>query len=311
MKKNIDKSVLQNRFNSFLISALRYALLIAVGYIVLLPVFTMVTYAFKDVADVFDQSVIWVPKHFTLDNIKRAYERLNYWSSFGNTIYIEIVSAFIQLCTAAITAYAFARFNFKFKKILYAFLMLTILIPTPMIIVSLYGNFSNFSFLGINGLLEKVFNVDLTPNLLNTPLTFYLPALLSIGLKSGLSIFIFMQFFKGLPKELEEAASIDGAGVFKTFATVILPSSGTAVLTVTIFSVIWHWNDYYLITMYYSEGGTLARVLPGAFSYDYGSLTVALDQMAGCLLFILPLLIFYLILQRKFVQSIDSVGIVG
>lgn len=309
--KQKDISIVKNRISSTLVSIFRYALLLAIGYIILLPVFTMLTYAFQNSVDIFDQSVTWVPKHLTFANIKTAFKAMDYGKTLLTTLYTQITPGLIQVFTASITAYAFARFNFKLKGILYAILMLTILIPTPMIIVSLYANFNNFSFLGINGLLEKIIGIDLTPNLINSPLTFYLPSIFSIGLKSGLCIFIFVQFFKGLPKELEEAAAIDGAGPFKTFFTIIIPSSGTAFLTVTIFSIIWHWNDYYLSAMYFDKNYPLSVTLSNAFTYNYGSLTVALDQMAGCLLFILPILIFYMIIQRKFVQSIDRVGIVG
>ena len=157
--------------------------------------------------------------------------------------------------------------------------------------------------------------IDLRPNILDTPLTFYLPALFGVGLRSGLFIFIYRQFLSKIPYELEEAAYIDGAGPFKTFVSIIIPSSGVVIFTVIIFSVIWHYNDYYLSDMYLTENRTLAVSLANITSTvstqlveeDYKRVL----QMAGSLVFIAPVLIMYMILQKKFVQNIDRVGIVG
>ena len=155
--------------------------------------------------------------------------------------------------------------------------------------------------------------VDLRPDLLESAAAFYLPSLFSIGLRSGIIIFIYMQFFKKMPKELEEAAWIDGANPFKTFLKVIIPSSKVAITTVTIFSVIWHYNDYYLSAMYFSDRYPLAVSLSliASNSSIAGTDYARILKMAGCLLFILPVLLMYMVLQRKFIQNIDQVGIVG
>ena len=142
-----------------------------------------------------------------------------------------------------------------------------------------------------------------------------------MGLKGGLFIFIYMQFFKGLPGELEEAAWIDGAGPVRTFVRIILPSSGVALLTVTIFSVVWHWNDWLYATMYTVNNRTLAAVLynidqviiqwRNASGQEMNSELSYGIPLAACLLYITPPVVMYLFLQKKFIQSIDRVGIVG
>lgn len=113
------------------------------------------------------------------------------------------------------------------------------MVPAPMIIIPLVINFSKMDVLGILGLFQDVSGIDLRPNLLGTELTFYLPSLFAVGLRSGILIYIYIQFFKGLPSELEEAAWIDGAGPIRTFVSIAVPSSGVVILTVTIFSLIW------------------------------------------------------------------------
>ena len=129
---------------------------------------------------------------------------------------------------------------------------------------------------------------------------------------------MYMQFFKGLPAELEEAAWIDGAGPVQTFVRIVLPSSGVIILTVFIFSFIWHWNDSFLALMYTTDKLPLAVMLQDIGQYVYmsagdwpRSISQSAVYMAACLLFITPPMTLFLILQRKFIQSIDRVGIVG
>ena len=136
-----------------------------------------------------------------------------------------------------------------------------------------------------------------------------MPSLFGVGVRSGLFIFIYRKFFEGLPRELEEAAYVDGAGPLRTFVSVILPSSGVVFLTVTIFSTIWHWNESYMAGMYNQLNPPLAVKLETIKSTILRESRQA--GMAACMLFILPMLVMYALLQRKFVQSIDRVGIVG
>ena len=197
---------------------------------------------------------------------------------------------------------------------------MTIIIPTQIYIVSMILNFKGMDVLGILGLFNKFTGIDIRPNILDTNLTFYLPSLFAMGLRSGILIYIYIQFFSGLPKELEEAAAIDGAGPFKTFYSIAIPSSSVVIVTVSVFSIVWHWNDTLLAGIYITDDRTLAPMLKSAPEFigakwgiygGKGSPQMAAIQMACCLLFIAPVLIFYMIIQRGFVESIDRVGITG
>ena len=196
-------------------------------------------------------------------------------------------------------------------------LFLTILIPEIMIIIPRAVTYSKMDFLGILGLISNLTGVDIRPNLIGSPLAFYLPSLFAMGLRSGILIFIYMQFFKGLPHELEEAAWVDGAGPIRTFVSIALPSSSVVFTTVTVFSIIWHWNDTFLASIYvksdYPLAVSLQRIhdaLFGAGFYERNPQTQSV-LMASCFIFILPPLIFYMIMQRRFIESIDRVGITG
>ncbi len=298
------------------VSLFRFAMLIAVGYTVLSPLFQIISNSLKSDADFMNNSVTWIPTKAFWQNYADALFVMDYWKSLVNTLIVPVLSGLFEVVSCGVVAYGFARFKFPERKILYPLLLLTILVPVRMTFLSSYVNFRNFDFFGITSLIGDLIGKDLTINLINTPFTFYLPSIFGVGFQSGLFVMIYIQFLKGIPKELEEAAWIDGAGPIKTFVRIIVPSSSVAILTVSILSVIWHWNEYYLMGLYFNENQPLAVVLSNIMNLISlkGGDTINSHTgvaMASCMLFILPVLIFYLILQKKFIKSIDSVGIVG
>lgn len=315
--KYINKRTLSKSF----IFIGQYIFLIAFGYILLYPFIYILSTSFKSVSDFYDPTVEWVSKSLIMDNIKAAIQAMEYWKSLANTMISGILPALLQFCTCAIYAYGMARFKFKGKNILSAIMFLNILVPVTMLIIPTYVNYQHMDFLGILGLINKISGVDLRPSITDSPLAFYLPALFGVGFKSGLYIYIYSQFFKGLPKELEEAAWIDGAGPWKTFFRIIIPSSGSASVSVLIFSVIYSYSDYYLPQIYLSENLPLSVML-NRFRYSLGSIMeYYIDDgsglipqyviIASCLIFLIPLIIFYSFVQKKFIASISTTGIVG
>lgn len=301
--------------SSAVFSVFRILLLMALSYVIMYPLFMMISGSFMTVQAFRDPSILWIPKHPTLHNYKMAYEVTNFWKALSSTFSLQIVSAAIEVITCSVTAYGLARFEFKLKKPLMIMLLLLVFLPTQMIIIPQMMNFSKLDFFGILGLISKLVGKELRPSILDTNWTFWLPSLFAVGLRSGMIIFIYYQFFKGLPKELEEAASIDGSGPLRTYIKIALPSSGVVILTVSVLSVVWHWNDYYLAVMYTSENHPLSVAIAnlrqqlqtvGIWELEGGIVTYA-----GALLYIAPLLIAYMCVQHKFVKSIDRVGITG
>ena len=300
------KLLYKKRTASVIINTVRYFFLLALSYVVLFQLFFMISQAIRPRTDLLNPSVVWIPTKLTLENFQNAFEKLEYLKTGFVSIWLMEVSAFIEVMVCAVIAYGFARFEFKEKNLIFFLVLVTIIVPSQMLIIPMYLNFAHFDILGI---LKLVGLGHLRPELLNTGLTFWLPSLFGVGVRSGLFIFIYRKFFEGLPRELEEAAYVDGAGPLRTFISVILPSSGVVFLTVTIFSTIWHWNESYMAGMYNQLNPPLAVQLENIKTeLQKDSRSAA---MAACLLFVLPMLIMYMILQRKFVQSIDRVGIVG
>lgn len=311
---------IKNRTKNIIANTARYVFLLAFSYVLIYPLFFMISGSFKSLSDFFDPTVEWIPKRPVMENFTIAFKAMDFGNAFKNTLLLEIVSAVIEILSCMVAAYGLARFRFKGKKILEFMMLLTIFIPTAMIIIPSYMNYSKMDILGILGLVNKITGHDLRPNILDSYLVMWLPSLFAVGIKGGLFIYIYKQFFQGLPREFEEAAYIDGAGPLKTFLSVILPASGVPIVTVSMFSVVWHWNDYYVAAMYMSKKyplsvqlNALPNLISSYMSSNGSGLSIATGPilLAGCLMTVIPLLIFYVILQRRFIASVANSGIVG
>lgn len=306
------------RSRQILISVIRFVFLVAFSYILIYPLVYMVSTAFKSVSDYSDPTVVWVPKYANFENFTKAIHVTDYLTNLWNTVRFSVLSAVLEVFACSIYAYGLSRYKMRGKAIMIGLLVTTILVPDIMMIIPRMLTFKQLDLFGILGLIGRLTGTELRPNIIDTPFAFYLPSLFGVGLKGGLLMFIYMQFYKGLPGELEEAAWLDGAGPFQTFFRIIIPSSGVVTLTVFILSVLWHWNDYLLSLMYTNTNRTLAVVMTDIDQYMYLKLQLDSTSMvnhgvplAACILFILPPLVMYMILQRQFIQSIDRVGIVG
>ncbi len=308
-----------NKATSFIYAIIRTLILLAIGYIIIYPLLYMIVTSLRSRESYFDSARVWIPSGVsTLFNYEMAIKATDFWNALKQTVVLEVIAGAIEIITCAVVAYGFARFKFKLKPALMACLFLTILIPETMIIIPRVVNYSHMDFAGILGFIGDLVGTELRPNVIGTPFAFWLPSLFAMGLRSGILIYIYIQFFKGLPYELEEASWVDGAGPIRTFVSIALPSSGVVFTTVTVFSIIWHWNDNILSPMYVSSNFPLAvqleriEIYLNGLGYFVTSNAETMSfYMAACFLFILPMLIFYMILQRGFIESIDRVGITG
>ena len=294
----------------------RIVMLSAIGYLVIFPLIYIISNSLKTPEAFKNPLVVWLTTSVSFDSYKLAFQALDYSKSIVSTVVYEIVSALLEVASCAVAAYGLSRFDFKGKKIFMAFLLLMIIVPEQMIVLPNTVSYSDFSFFGITTAVNKIFGTNIRLNILDTVLPFWMPSIFGVGLKSGILIYIYMQFFKGLPKELEEAAWIDGAGPYKTFLSIALPSSSVVIFTVLVFSVIWHWNDYSYAVMYVKENFTTAVKLSdivttlqgmGYYNSDVANGII----LAACFIFIFPVLLLYIAVQNKFIKSIDRVGITG
>lgn len=294
-------------------------MIITMSYLFMFPLYYMLVVSFQRPDLAVDPTSVYVPKAFSTEAYKIAFKQLDYKNSALLSLIISVLSTALAAISCSLTGYAFARFEFKGKKIAFLFVMLLIVIPPQQIIVPQYLMYKSFNFGG----LLSLFGVEL--NLLNTPFVFVLPSMFAVGLKAGIFIFIFRQFFLGQPRELEEAAKIDGCGALQTFIKVMAPLAKPAFVVVIMLCIIWHWNDYYSSSMFFIDKikpvmvclerlrQNVAEIgsLPGLPKGNYTPVILRMYLQAGVVLTITPPLFLYVFMQRQFVESIDRTGIVG
>lgn len=309
-KKSFDGIAFRRKAAGVLGSLFRYVILSGIGFIIIYPLLYMISCAFREPGDMSDPTVIWIPRHYTLDVIRQTMKAMDIWNTLLNTLVMNIGCSLVQVVSCAVTGYGFARFRFRGKGLMSAIVVMMILVPTQVIALPLY---TQFRYFGIG---------KLTVNLIDTMFTMYLPAMTGNGIRSGLMILIFWQFFRGLPREIEDAAYIDGCGPFRTFVSVMAPNAVPAFITVFLFSVVLYWNDYYVSSTFFKDTRTLALMLRNIESalkpqfssggrVDIPPREQIVWKEAGCLLSISPMLLMYAFLQKYFTQGIERSGLVG
>jgi multiple sugar transport system permease protein len=285
---------------------IRIGLIVGVAYVILYPLLAKLASSFMSEADLFDQTVRWVPKRVTLSNYVVVWQHMNYPRAFLNSFFLTLGVSVLQLISCTLVGYGF-RYKFPLKNLWFALVILTLVVPPQMVMIPLYFN---FRFFNLFGLLP-----DPGVNLVGSPWPFFLMAATGTGLKNGLFIYMTRQFFKGMPKELEEAAYVDGAGMARTFLTIMVPGALPVLVTVFIFSFVWQWNDYFLTSLLLRNYPVLATALSSLQASVQASgasyQRISLLNNTGSLMFMAPLLLLYAFLQRRFTESIERTGIVG
>nr|WP_090950446.1 carbohydrate ABC transporter permease [Paenibacillus sp. OK060] len=304
------------QWKSWLWSVVRFTLITGLSFVILFPIFKKISTSIKDKSDLYSAVVVWIPQNFSIDNFKQAIRVMDYWATLLNTFALSATTTILTTLSCALAGYGFARLKFKGSNLLFAGVILTILVPPTTILIPVYLNLKSFDLMGLMTLIAGK-----PANLLNTYWPFILTAITANSLKAGLYIFIFRQFFRGIPKEVEEAAYVDGAGISRTFARIMLPNAIPSIVTVLLFSFVWQWNDSFYTTTYLTSSKVMStqlsslpynlaqQVSDGASKADPFYLSMIQDT--GILLAILPLIIIYLFVQRYFVESVERTGIVG
>jgi len=239
----------------------RYAFIIGMAYVLLYPILVMLTRAIRPADDLSNPSIVWIPSGVTWENLQKAWQMLQYPSKVLFTGRIVMISTVLSLISCSMAGYALARYRMKFGPLCVGLAILTIVVPMQTYIIPLFTSMRYFSPFGISNLISAITGIpldNLAINLTRTEWCYYVTAALGSGLRSGLFIVVFMNFFKGMPKELEDAARVDGCSEARTFVQVMIPNAGAPFLVVTLFSIVWYWNDYYFAQMMMTKHPVLA-----------------------------------------------------
>ena len=283
---------------NLLMTILQIILIVGISYVILSPVIGIVAQSFFSDADSANPMVYTIPIEGTLERYTTVITQMDYFRTLGNTLIYTIALTLIQVLICSMVGYGFARFDFPLKKLLFGCVVLMIVIPNHTIMLPQYMTFRSM------GLMSEA-----TPMYILT---------LGTGLRAGLFIYIFNQFFRGLPKEIEEAAFVDGAGTWYTYFRIMLVNAMPAVITVTVFSLVWQYTDSFYSQLFRIPTDMLLAkrlsTLQNNISANLKIMNVRIQRLyvdAGVVLTILPLLILYLLLQRRFIEGVERSGIVG
>lgn len=270
---------------------IKYIVLILVGIIMIYPVVWLFFASFKSNEELFGSAAL-IPKKFIWDSYVEGWKgtgQYGYSTFFLNSVKLAIPTVVFTVLSSALVAYGFARFKFPFKKILFALMISTLMLPNAVVIIPKYMLFRDLGWI-------------------NTYNPFIVPAIFA-----GYPFFIFMlvQFFRGLPRELDEAALIDGCNSFTIFVRILLPLCKPALFSAGIFQFIWTWNDFFNSLVYINSVSKLTMPLALRISLD-ASATVNWNQvMAMALVTIIPCILIFFFAQKHFVEGIATTGMKG
>lgn len=323
MKSYIERNrqtggyLLRKQIREVVYRIVRALLLFGLCFLILQPLLNKISLSFMQEQDLYDATVIAIPRHFTTENYKLVSQLIGYWKALFNTAWVSLLISLVQIAFCTLVGYGFARFQFPLKRFWFACVMLVIIVPPQTITSSLYLHFRFFDVLGIGKLLTGH-----TINLQNSMLPYLMMCMGCMGLKSGLYIFLIRQFFRGVPKELEEAAYVDGCGTFSTFLKIMLPDAKPILTSCFLFAFVWQWTDSFYSKLFLGNIRLLPKLLTSISGLldDYmiaingvgSKATIAYSQMmisTGMIMAILPLLFIYILAQRAFVESLSQSGI--
>jgi multiple sugar transport system permease protein len=304
------------RINIFFMAI--YAALILISYQFMYPLLRMIMTALMSPEDIINPTVNWLPKSWSFGNMSTALRVLELNNTLINSIWFSALLAICQTLVSAMTGYAFARFKFKLKNFWFIMVILTFILPTPIMLIPR-------TMMAVS--VREIFGLQM----IGTPVPQMLMAITGQGIYSAILILIFYNFFRLIPRALDEAASIDGASPMQTFYHIILKLSLSTILVVFLFSFVWNWNETYITNTFVR--GRIPLLPPRLAMFDsvfeqYASAAAtggggggSLNQeqqrineaykMSATLISILPLFIMYLVIQRQLIRGIESAGITG
>jgi len=305
-----DGILLKETIKKYAISIFRGILLFGMCFMIIQPILNKLALSFMAEKDLYDTTIILVPKHFSVSNWKIAATILKYKTTLFNTIWVSIMVSAIEVVMCSIVGYGFSRFQFPLKRFWFFCVILVIVIPPQTISTSLFLHFRYFNLFGK------------TINLRGSMLPYIMMCFGCMGLKNGLYIFMTRQFFMGFPFELEEAAYVDGCGPFKTFFRIMVPGAKPIITSCFLFSFVWQWTDSFYSNLFLGKiqmlainlttivdkfGIYLSTMNGGSVIAPVGYANAVLST--GVLLAVLPLILLYIFCQRLFVESLASTGV--
>ena len=271
---------------SLVVRLIVYALLIITMILINLPFFWMVITAFKNESDVFSFPPKFYPTILDLRNFVSAFKVIPLGRYLFNTLFVSLCVTMIQLVFNVLAAYGLSRFSFKGREVIFMILVGTLMIPMQVILVPLYIIVRNL----------KILN------------TYW--ALIVPFMSSAFGVFLLRQFFMSIPKELEDAAKIDGCGRLRILWSIILPLSKPALWTMALYTFLAQWNSY-MWPLVSINNDQLQLIQVGISKFASTWETQWTYQMAASTIAVIPIIIFFFFVQKQFIEGISISGTKG
>lgn len=269
---------------------LLYLAFIGIGIIMIGPFLWMIVTSLSSPADLYHYPP-QLPASWHPENYSEVFSRFPFGTFTFNSIKIAVLASLGTVVSASLAGYAFARMNFRGKNILYWIILATMMIPFQVTMI-------------------PVFFVIKTLGLIDTHAALILPAWFGFGM-GAFGVFLLRQFFATVPKEIEEAAIIDGAGRFRIYYQVMLPLARPALATLAVLAFMANWNDLLAPVIYLSSTEKMTLTV-GLAALQGGELTARIDLvMAGAVVSIIPILLLFVVAQKFFVKGIGTGGVKG
>ena len=274
-KKKISKSII-------------YIILLFISFVCLVPFYWMIRSSLMDMSQIFTMPPIWIPKPIKFSNYKEALTMLPFGRYFLNTLFVVVFTVLGTVITSSLCAYSFSRIEWKGRDTVFGILLTAMMIPFA---VTLIPTFIGWQKLGV--------------------VNSYAPLIVPAWFGGGVfNVFLLRQFFRTIPKELDEAARIDGAGHFTIYLKIIMPLSKPSLIVVSLFSFMGSWNDFLGPLVYLNDGDKFTLSL-GLMQFQGMYSAQWQYMMAAATVVLIPIVIIFFIGQKYFIEGISMSGMKG
>lgn len=279
---------------------LTYIILIAGALVMVMPFIWMISTSLKPDSEIFGNTIRWIPSEFDFKNYTDAFEQTNMPRLFLNTTYITFVAVVSQVLLGSMAGYVFARLQFRGKSVLFFILLTTMMVPFEVLIIPVFLLIRYFPLAGGNDILGQGGS-----GLINTFAGVMFPNFVSV-----FGVFLFRQFYLSFPKEIEEAAIVDGCSRIGVYWRILLPNSKPVVGTMALFAFLWSWNDFlWPLVVIKEESLKTIQLGLSLFNQDQG--TQWAELMAASVMAVVPVIALYIFLQRFLVSGGLTSGLKG
>ena len=311
-KRRITADSVKRWLTNFGANLVLWILMLGLCFMILQPMFNKISISFMEEQDLYDKTVIIIPKHLTLENYEIVLKLMNYATSFTETFALATITAVLQVISTLLIGYGFARYKFPLKNFWFVMVILMIVVPPQTYSSSMMLHFRYFDIFGI---FKALFGSPI--QLTGTWSPVLLMGATGTGLKCGLYVYLFRQYFRNIPKDIEEAAFIDGCGTLRTLFDIMLPDAMPLATSCFLFSFVWQWTDHYFSNLLMKSANLLpnrllslqfmmTQYVESNFNEHLSPTYAGAINATGTILVLLPVILLYLIAQKRFVHSLNA-----